>query len=65
MLGRHQVGGEHGEFVGMTGFGASAPAGVLYEKFNITADAIAAARPGWWVRATATIAGLPSGGTGR
>ena len=29
------------------------------------ADAIAAVRPGWWVRATATIAGLPSGGTGR
>jgi len=35
--------GEHGEFVGMTGFGASAPAGVLYQKFDITADAIAAA----------------------
>jgi transketolase len=35
--------GEHGEFVGMTGFGASAPAGVLYEEFDITADAIAAA----------------------
>ena len=29
------------------------------------ADAIAAARPGWWVRATATIAGLPSGDAGR
>ncbi|NRA99644.1 MAG: transketolase [Rhodobacteraceae bacterium] len=27
-------------FVGMTGFGASAPAGTLYEKFGITADAI-------------------------
>jgi transketolase len=35
--------GEHGEFVGMTGFGASAPAGVLYEKFNITPDAVVAA----------------------
>jgi transketolase len=29
-------------FVGMTGFGASAPAGVLYEKFGITAEAAAA-----------------------
>jgi transketolase len=29
-------------FVGMTGFGASAPAGVLYEKFGITAEAVAA-----------------------
>jgi transketolase len=35
--------GEHGEFVGMTGFGASAPADVLYREFNITPDAIAAA----------------------
>jgi transketolase len=35
--------GEHGQFVGMTGFGASAPARVLYEKFNITPDAIVAA----------------------
>jgi transketolase len=35
--------GEHGEFVGMAGFGASAPASVLYEKFNITTDAIIAA----------------------
>lgn len=30
-------------FVGMTGFGASAPAGALYEHFGITADAVAAA----------------------
>ena len=29
------------EFVGMTGFGASAPAEVLYEKFGITAEAVA------------------------
>jgi transketolase len=29
-------------FIGMTGFGASAPAGVLYEKFGITAQAAAA-----------------------
>ena len=32
--------GEDGAFVGMTGFGASAPAEVLYEKFGVTADAI-------------------------
>ncbi|KQS56532.1 transketolase [Brevundimonas sp. Leaf363] len=32
--------GEDGAFIGMTGFGASAPAEVLYEKFGITADAI-------------------------
>ncbi|MGC9447599.1 transketolase [Cereibacter johrii] len=30
-------------FVGMTGFGASAPAPVLYQHFNITAEAIAGA----------------------
>ena len=29
-------------FIGMTGFGASAPAAVLYEKFGITAQAAAA-----------------------
>jgi transketolase len=34
--------GEHGGFVGMTGFGASGPADALYEKFGITAGAIAA-----------------------
>lgn len=34
--------GEDGAFVGMTGFGASAPAEVLYEKFGITADAVVA-----------------------
>ena len=33
--------GEHGEFVGMTGFGASAPAEVLYREFGITAEAVA------------------------
>ncbi len=32
-----------GKFVGMNSFGASAPAGVLYEHFNITASAIAQA----------------------
>jgi transketolase len=35
--------GEDGEFVGMTGFGASAPAGELYSQFGITAEAVAAA----------------------
>lgn len=35
--------GEDGAFVGMTGFGASAPAEVLYEKFSITAEAVVAA----------------------
>ncbi len=35
--------GEAGRFVGMEGFGASAPAGDLYEHFGITIDAIAAA----------------------
>ena len=35
--------GENGTFVGMTGFGASAPAGTLYSHFGITPDAVAAA----------------------
>ncbi len=35
--------GEDGAFIGMTGFGASAPAEVLYEKFGITTDAVVAA----------------------
>ncbi|MFN3931178.1 MAG: transketolase [Brevundimonas sp.] len=35
--------GEDGGFVGMTGFGASAPAEVLYEKFGITVEAVVAA----------------------
>jgi transketolase len=35
--------GDGGEFVGMTGFGASAPAGELYSQFGITAEAVAAA----------------------
>jgi transketolase len=33
--------GENGEFVGMTGFGASAPAETLYREFGITADEVA------------------------
>ncbi|WP_297801171.1 transketolase [uncultured Brevundimonas sp.] len=32
--------GEDGGFVGMTGFGASAPAEVLYKEFGITAEAV-------------------------
>ncbi len=35
--------GETGAFVGMSSFGASAPYQVLYEKFGITAEAVAAA----------------------
>jgi transketolase len=35
--------GLHGAFVGMTGFGASAPGGALYEHFGITAEAVATA----------------------
>ncbi|WP_372706309.1 transketolase [Brevundimonas sp.] len=35
--------GEDGAFVGMTGFGASAPAEVLYREFGITAEAVVAA----------------------
>jgi transketolase len=39
--------GEHGRFVGMSSFGASAPAKDLYEHFGITAAAVAdAARAG-------------------
>ncbi len=35
--------GDSGRFIGMKGFGASAPAGQLYEMFGITADAVAEA----------------------
>jgi transketolase len=35
--------GAGGAFIGMTGFGASAPAGALYEHFGITAEAATAA----------------------
>jgi transketolase len=35
--------GDSSEFVGMTGFGASAPAEVLYREFGITAEAVAKA----------------------
>jgi len=35
--------GESGVFVGMTGFGASAPAERLYSEFGVTPEAVAAA----------------------
>ena len=35
--------GDDGEFVGMTGFGACAPAERLYREFGITADGVAKA----------------------
>jgi len=35
--------GENGKFIGMKGFGASAPFEVLYQKFGITAEAVAEA----------------------
>jgi transketolase len=35
--------GEKGTFIGMSGFGASAPAPELYKHFGITADAVIAA----------------------
>ena len=35
--------GDAGEFIGMTGFGASAPAETLYREFGITAEAVALA----------------------
>jgi transketolase len=35
--------GLDGEFVGMSGFGASAPQEILYEKFGITAERVASA----------------------
>jgi transketolase len=42
-LGWERFIGTHGAFVGMTGFGASAPAKDLYEHFGITPAAVAAA----------------------
>ena len=35
--------GPNGDFIGMSGFGASAPAGDLFKHFGITAEAVAAA----------------------
>lgn len=34
--------GSDGSFIGMSGFGASAPANVLFEQFGITTSAIVA-----------------------
>ena len=42
-FGWEQYIGPEGAFVGMTGFGASAPGKVLFEHFGITADAVVAA----------------------
>jgi transketolase len=41
-LGWERWTGDRGAFVGMSGFGASAPAGDLYRHFGITAEAVAA-----------------------
>lgn len=42
-MGWEQFLGRKGEFVGMNGFGASAPADELYKHFGITSDAVVAA----------------------
>jgi transketolase len=42
-MGWDEIIGEHGHFIGMTGFGASAPYKELYKRFGITAEAIAEA----------------------
>ena len=47
--------GESGEFVGMTGFGASAPAEVLYREFGITAEAVARAAMNCLVRSRVAV----------
>ena len=39
-LGWEKIIGDDGVFIGMTGFGASAPAEVLYKQFGITVEAI-------------------------
>ena len=39
-MGWHEWIGEDGSFIGMTGFGASAPGSQLFEHFGITAEAI-------------------------
>ena len=40
-IGWHRWVGDHGDVVAMEGFGASAPAKVLYEHFGFTGEAIA------------------------
>lgn len=47
--------GDSGEFVGMTGFGASAPADVLYREFGITAEAVARAAMNCLVRSKVAV----------
>ena len=42
-FGWHKWLGQHGTFVGMRGFGASAPAQDLYKHFGITPEAVATA----------------------
>jgi transketolase len=42
--------GDRGEFVGMSGFGASAPAETLYREFGITPEAVASAAMGCLAR---------------
>jgi transketolase len=49
--------GPRGRFVGMTGFGASAPIGVLLKHFDITADRVAAAA----LESLAALAALAAG----
>ena len=39
-LGWEHYVGLNGAVIGLTGFGASAPAGVLYEEFGITAEQV-------------------------
>jgi transketolase len=52
--------GDAGEFVGMTGFGASAPADVLYREFGITAEAVVVAAKRSIARFAATVPTLPA-----
>ena len=40
--GGHQINGENRHFIGMTGFGASAPAAQLFQKFGITVAVLVA-----------------------
>jgi transketolase len=42
-MGWHKYIGDKGIFIGMSSFGASAPAKVCFEKFGITAEAVIAA----------------------
>ncbi len=50
--------GDGGEFVGMTGFGASAPAETLYREFRITSEAVATAAMRCIARARMTALGF-------